>query len=307
VTRRPKSRRPPKLPDPARERPPRAEREDAGPSLREQLKRKHVAGRSARFGREEIVGLMRRLVHGAPSTRLGLPRFEGLELTHVEAAVAAVFGWEGDGPRAKIAPDRTIEGFMSACERILEVAGEGGSLAFATARPASLHSLHRALAAAAAAAGGTVLSATESGLIGPHGRRVWWIDDVAVLTDHESLLAHDSVEAAEEVLFTLPRPDLMVADRTFAGAAVSSGLETVAFADLDALALAVAAWQGRALRVVPLDDRRPPAAYAPLLELLGDITVPVAAESGRASTPTGSAGCADSEEAVADRWPRTGS
>jgi len=35
-----------------------------------------------------------------------------------------------------------------------------------------------------------------------------------------------------------------------------------------AVALAVAAWQGRALRIVPLDDRRPPTAYAPLLDLL---------------------------------------
>ena len=30
----------------------------------------------------------------------------------------------------------------------------------------------------------------------------------------------------------------------------------------------VAAWQGRAVRIVPLDDRRPPTAYAPLLDLL---------------------------------------
>jgi hypothetical protein len=34
------------------------------------------------------------------------------------------------------------------------------------------------------------------------------------------------------------------------------------------VALAVAAWQGRAVRVVPLDDRRPPSAYSPLLDLL---------------------------------------
>jgi hypothetical protein len=50
--------------------------------------------------------------------------------------------------------------------------------------------------------------------------------------------------------------------------ASASGLEVVAFADLDAVALAVAAWQGRALRIVPLDDRRPPTAYTGLLDLL---------------------------------------
>ncbi len=54
--------------------------------------------------------------------------------------------------------------------------------------------------------------------------------------------------------------------------ASASGLEVVAFADLDAVALAVAAWQGRAVRIVPLDDRRPPAAYAGLLDLLESLT-----------------------------------
>jgi Phosphatase len=81
---------------------------------------------------------------------------------------------------------------------------------------------------------------------------------------------------AEEWLFTLARPDIVVADHTYAGVAVAAGLEVVAFADLDAVALAVAAWQGRALRLVPLDDRRPPGAYAGLLDLLESIaSVPV--------------------------------
>ena len=276
MTRRPKSRLPPKLADPARDRALSDEREGVvrgpkAPLLRERLKRGHVSGRSIRFGRDEVVGIMRRLVNGAPAARLGLPTFESLELTHVEAAVAATYGWEGDGPRARIAPVRTIEGFTAACERVLEVARGNGSLAFATARPASLLGLHRSLAAAADAAGGTVLTADESGLIGPQGHRIWWLDRVAVLTDLESLLGDDSVEAAEELLFTLPRPDLVVANRTFAGVAVGAGLEVVAFADLDAVALAVAAWQGRALRIVPLDERRHPAAYTPLLELAEQI------------------------------------
>ena len=81
----------------------------------------------------------------------------------------------------------------------------------------------------------------------------------------------------------------VVADHAYAGVASSSGLEVVAFADLDAVALAVAAWQGRALRIVPLDDRRPPGAYAGLLDLLETLTaaprdpfaaLPMPAETG---------------------------
>ena len=106
-----------------------------------------------------------------------------------------------------------------------------------------------------------MLEAEETAGFGPGGRRVRWIDHVAVLTDGAALLADVSVEATEEWLFTLARPDLVVADHLFAGVASACGIEVVAFADLDAVALAVAAWQGRAVRVVPLDDRRPPAAY----------------------------------------------
>ncbi len=82
----------------------------------------------------------------------------------------------------------------------------------------------------------------------------------------------------------------MVCDRTFAGVAVASGLEVVAFADLDAVALAVAAWQGRGVRVVPLDERRPPRAYTGLLDLLEELAAvpgdPI--DPFRTPAPTGS-------------------
>ena len=106
MSRKPKSRLPPKLPDPARE---SAARTPQGPSLRDVLKREHVAGRSARFGRDEIIGVMRRLAHGAPATRLGLAPFDGLAVAHVEAAMAAIYGWNGDGPRARIALSLALE------------------------------------------------------------------------------------------------------------------------------------------------------------------------------------------------------
>ena len=69
----------------------------------------------------------------------------------------------------------------------------------------------------AVAEGGTVLEHPESSVVGPGGRRLWWIDRVAVLTDHESLLADQGTDAADELLFTLSRPTLVVADRSFAG------------------------------------------------------------------------------------------
>jgi hypothetical protein len=236
-----------------------------GPSRRELLKDAHVAGRSAHYSRDDVTGLMEAVARGEPDVLLGVPI---ADVTVAQAAVAmeVVFGWGGDGPRARIDPKRTIQGFASACARVLEIARAGGRLAFATTRPASLLGVHRALADAADDAGGEVLHASSASI--DETRRIWWVDGVAVVTDGESLLADTSVTAADEWLFVLPRPDLVVADRAFAGRALATGLEVVALADLDAVALAVAAWRGLAVRVAPLDQHRTPSAYEPLLGVL---------------------------------------
>jgi hypothetical protein len=278
MTRRNRSRLPPKLPDTPR---PAPRRPPGEPSLRDQLKHDHVSGRSARFGREEVIALMRRVAAGAPPVRLGLDPFGPLTFAQVDAAVAAVYGWEGDGPRARIAASRTADAFDAACARVFEIARSGGRVAFATARPASLLPLHCALAAAAASLGAVVLEARESAPFGTGGRRLRWIEHVAVVADEQQLLGDDDLHAGEELLFTLPRPDLVVADRCFAGVALAAGLEVVAFADLDALALAVAAHRGRSVRVVPLDERRPPVAYEPLRDRLEDLVAQRPSEAAR--------------------------
>jgi hypothetical protein len=59
-----------------------------------------------------------------------------------------------------------------------------------------------------------------------------------------------------------------VADRGFAGAALRAGVEVIAWADLDAPALALAAARGRSVVVVPLDEQRPAPAYDAVAEVL---------------------------------------
>jgi hypothetical protein len=238
--------------------------------LRELLKRGRVAGRSPRFGREEVLAIARRIAVGSPRALLGAAPLGDITTAQATEAICAVYGWEGDGPRARIAASRTIEGFDDACARLLEVARAGGRIAFATARPASLLPLYQDLAAVAADSGAEVVDGVESAGFGS-GRRLRWLEHVAVVSDGLALLGEDDPAAGEELLFTVARPDLVVADRGFAGAALGAGLEVVAFADLDAAVFAVAAHRGRAVRVVPLDERRPPAAYAPLRDRLAEL------------------------------------
>ena len=62
------------------------------------------------------------------------------------------------------------------------------------------------------------------------------------------------------------RPDLVVADHGFAGAAIEAGVETVSVADVNDPALLVAKAQGRTDVVVVMDDHVAADAYWPCFQ-----------------------------------------
>lgn len=285
MTRRPASRRPPRLDDG-----PRPVHRPAPPArpvtVRQRLLRGHVAGRHVRFGASEVVWTARRVAAGDDRALLGLPPFPGLGLDEALAAVRDVWDVGVEAPVPSIDPDRTLAGARAAAARVADVAGRGGRIALATGRPASLLPLLQCVAAHAGAAGGDLLRAASPATSPGAGRRgsrqIWWIGAVAVVTDGTALLPDDGVDAGRVLLFDLPRPDLVVADLGFAGHALAEGVETVAPADLDAVALAVAAHRGLPVTLVPMDTGRPAPAYEPLEELLADAMGPVpGSEEGR--------------------------
>jgi Phosphatase len=230
-----------------------------------------LAGRHERLGRSEILSVMRRVVAGDPGALLGLDRFAGADLAELQTAAAEGWGYRPDDAVVAIDPDRLLEALVVARERVLDVGRRGGRVLVATGRPASLLPVHQAVARLARAAGAHLLESDEAGPVAAAGRataRLWWAGGVAVLTDGETLLADPGLEAVDELLFAVPHPDLVVADRGFAGGALQAGIEVVALADLDAVALGLAAHRGLPVTVVPLQERRPAAAYSVLDPLL---------------------------------------
>lgn len=218
-------------------------------------------------GAAEVAEGIRRLVAGDPRAQLGLD-LGAVARSEAEAALTDVWGWDAGRPRSALDPDRTLTAARALGARLHEAAAGGESVAFATARPASLLPALARLAAAARSGGAVVADVGAFGPVDPdrHPRRwIWWHAGVAVVSDGEQLLADGSVEAADEWLFAVGRPGLVVADHAFAGVAARAGLDTWALADLDAPALAVAAGRG-SLRIVPIEDRCPPVAYGPLVE-----------------------------------------
>ena len=264
MTRRPRSNRPPRLdvPIPAAARAPLR----PTPTQRRLIVAGHVSGPHARMGRAEVAAVVARLAAGNPAATLGLD-LGPISRDEAWAAIEEGWGYDGHTPRASIEPERTLAGARDAAVRLRAVAQSGGRVALATGRPASLLGAYRALAATLADAGADVLAYEAFGPFGV-ARSLWWIDGVAVVTDGASLLADDGIVAGAEWLFAVGRPDLVVADRGFAAAALGAGHETVAFADLDAAVLGVAALRDLPVRLVPLDEQRPPEAYGPIVAAL---------------------------------------
>lgn len=262
MTRRPRRDRPPRLDDPT-PRHPAAPTPPRPPTLRSLVVARRLAGPHTRLGRAEIAAVVARLAAGNPEATLGLD-LGRITRDEAWAALDAGWGYTGDGPRASIDPERTIAGTASAALRLRAVAAAGGRVALATGRPASLLATYRALATWLSGQGAEVLAYEAFGPLAG-GRSLWWLDGVATVTDGASILADDGQTSGEEWLFAVGRPDLVVADRGFAAAALAADLETVAFADLDAVVLGVAARRDRPVRLVPLDDRRPPEAYMPIV------------------------------------------
>jgi len=267
MTRRPRGNRPPRLDAPT----PPAARATAppAPTTRRLLVAGHVAGPHARLGRTEVAAIVARLAAGHPGATFGLD-LGPISRDEAWEAIQDGWGYDGDAARASIAPQRTIESARNAAVRLRAVACTGGRVALATGRPASLLGVYRAVAMALAAAGAEVLACEAFGPFASD-RSLWWVDGVAVVTDGASLLADDGAVAGAEWMFAVGRPDLVVADRGFAGAALAAGCETLALADLDAAVLGVAADRHLPACLVPIDDQRPPEAYAPLV---AELTAP---------------------------------
>ncbi len=262
-------------------------------SVDEEILRSHLAGRHELFGFAETQSLIRRVVAGTPEALLGMDRFIDLTDGVVEATARHIWGWRARDAAAWTDPHCTIAGMRAALVRILDVSRRGGVIAFATGRPASLLPLYADLALLAASQGAEIFgghefdalkylspeysspeplalaSATFSVAGNPRARLVWQ-NGVALVESGGNLISDTAMRAADALFAGSETPDLVVADRGFAGTAIELGSEVVAFADLDAIALGVAAARGLPVTIVPVQEQRPPHCYR-VLSTLADL------------------------------------
>ena len=228
---------------------------------------------------------LRRIVERAADDRV-----QPVLLDDAWAAVNSVFGGTAEAPR--IDPALSIAAGRQAVAWLVEVAGTGANIALATSKPASLLIVYLALARLARISGGEVADDEEdSGPLRVDGRAscaIRWLDGVAVVTDGQSVCATTGPDAAQEWMFLVPRPALVVADGPYADAALDAGVEVIALAGLEHASLAVARRRGRSCLVVPMWTDRPPGAYRPLLESALGAAINPSLANGSANGSNGS-------------------
>jgi hypothetical protein len=253
------------------------ERWDPRPYLREELAEALVAGGvagPAGHPHHNVFRNIRMLVEHDPDKLFGLSDMpEPFGFEDIVRIVGEASGAPIDALATEGSPDIDSGAVLDACEavgeRLAEAARRGERILFATGHPGDLDPLYGALAELAEAGGAQIARPAEgvswSDDEAGHGWTIAYHGAVGMVTDRERPRHTHRPDAMERMLEE-ERPDLVVADHGFAGAAIQAGAETLSVADVNDPALIVAKAQGRTEVVVVLDDHVPPEAYWPCFQ-----------------------------------------
>ncbi len=265
----------------ARRLPPLDDRWVPRPHARELLERALLAGDvagTATHPLDNVRGNALMLIDGDPDKLFGLSRMPGAyELDAILDLVALGAGRPIDhearyGP-VDIAPGPIVDACRAMGERLGRAAAAGETVVLATGHPIGLALFYRALEGLLIGHGARVVTpATGTRWRDEHLDHDWviaYFGAVAVLFD-EREPRHTHSPAAMERILAEARPDLVVADHGFAGAAIEAGVETLSIADVNDPALIVAKAQGRTDVVVVMDDHVAPDAYWPCFQAVAE-------------------------------------
>jgi hypothetical protein len=153
------------------------------------------------------------------------------------------------------------EPILDACEalgdRLAAAAAGGERMLVATGHPNGLDVLYRELARLTGERGAKLLHPADGATIQEPERpgpwRIRYLGDVGLVTD-DAVPKHTHAGDAMRRMLEDERPDLVLGDHGYAGAAIEAGVETVSVADVNDPALIVAKAQGRTRIVVVMDD-----------------------------------------------------
>jgi len=247
------------------------------PFARDELARALVDGRVAGVAThplDNVRGNIAMLLEGDPDKRFGLNGLsDGFRFADVLALVADAAGVpidpEGRFGEVHIAPEPILDACAAIGTSLAAAAGRGDRLLIATGHPGALDVLYRELERLAVARGASVVRPADGERWRDpdrdHDWTIGYLSGVGMITDGRAPRHTHRPDAMRRML-ERERPDLVLADHGFAGAAIEAGVPTVAVADVNDPALLVARAQGRTEVVVVMDDHVPPEAYWPCFQ-----------------------------------------
>lgn len=261
----------------ARRLPPVDERFVPRPYPREELLRALEAGRVAGVAThplDNVRGNARLLLEGDPDKQFGLTGLrDGSVLQDVLDLVSQGSGVTIDPSKefgeVLIAPEPILDACEALGRRLALAASGGERVLIATGHPGALDLLYREWERLLLAHGGRVIKPAD-GLTWrdprlEHDWSIGYLSGVGMQTDGR-VPRHTHWPDAMRRMLAEERPDLVVADHGFAGAAIEAGVETLSVADVNDPALLVARAQGRTDVVVVMDDHVSADAYWPCFQ-----------------------------------------
>ncbi|KAA2264188.1 hypothetical protein F0L68_08075 [Solihabitans fulvus] len=234
----------------------------------------HAIAGNVATPRESNLENIASMLDGGLDDTFGLTPAAHWTTASVLAVMAEKVGVSGDpghlSGQDTIDPLRTVAALDRLRDRLALAVSRRERVLFATGHPVGLLALHIQFASTLAERGCEVARIGAGlGFRREDGkaRDIRYVANVAV-SGCDGNLEHTHRPDLMNLLLKedVPRPDLVVADHGWAGAAAEAGLSVVGFADCNDPALFVAEAEGRIEVVVPLDDSVAPHLYA----VLGD-------------------------------------
>ena len=227
-----------------------------------------ITGKKTSQSTQEFRESVGQLARRNPHSTMGISAkclLHALDSGSIEDCAQEVFGTNTSEKSVKIDPELTMIALDEAFARISQASQSGAKIIFACSRPSATLPLFIELANLSQTSGAQILQSfdntSEFIADGRKGRRFTWCQGVALVSDGESLLATNDAKAADDLLFHLPRPDLVVSDHIFAGASITSGFPTIALVGLESLAVAVASVPEKNCLAVPMSLSQPSSHY----------------------------------------------
>lgn len=215
-----------------------------------------------------------RLLHqGDPDKQFGMTGLRSLPPDEVLELVERAAGFRADGRfdgPVWVDPQLVLDACEAVGARLATAVERGERVVLATGHPRGLDHLYIEVGRLLRERGVRILTPAdgESWIDGDRGRR--WIryhEGLAMLTDDQRPLHTHGADVMVRILAE-ERPDLVLADHGFAGAAIQAGIEAISIADVNDPALVVARAVGRTEIVVVMDDNVAADAYWPCFQAI---------------------------------------